>query len=185
MAVLATTLMTVLGAPAVGAAPAAPDMSPATSRQATKTAPARTAPPRAASRPVASCEVHIIHGLKQAGPFPKALSHLRSRLASRPFDAFRSFVLLGTRSLALVSGERRRATMVGPYVLEAELLSRVVSPRGPERLRFSLTLERLAQRQRPAKRVLRSVLVLDRGGTLFLAGPRHEHGTLVFGVTCR
>lgn len=138
-----------------------------------------------AARPTATCEVLVIQGLDQAGPFPKALVPLRSRLASRPFSRFRSFQLLGNRSLALVPGERRRAPMVGTYVLEAELLSRVVSAKGPERLRFALTLERLLDRQRPAKRVLRSVLVLDRGGTLFLAGPRHERGTLVFGLTCR
>lgn len=156
-------------------------------------APAKSAPPpgkepaapRPRHPPVATCQVHVIHATNQPGPFPKALKHLRSQLESRPFTAFRSFALLGVRSLGLASGERRRAAMVGPYVLEAELLSRVVSAKGPERLRFSLALDRLADRQRPAKRVLSSVLVLDRGGTLFLAGPRHLQGTLVFGVTCR
>jgi hypothetical protein len=140
---------------------------------------------RPETKPVAACEILIIQGLDQPGPLPKSLSPLRSQLESRPFTRFRSFRLLGRRSVALVSGERRRASLVGPYVLEAELLAQVTSPSGLDRLRFVLTLDKLNKQQRSPKRVLKSVLVLDRGGTLFLAGPRYERGTLVLGLSCR
>lgn len=146
----------------------------------------RAAPARQRqARPVATCQVHVIRGLHTPGQFPKQIRHLRSSLDVRPFSRFLSFELLKTASLQLFSRQQSRVHTVGPYWLEAELLGQVVSSRRVERLRFILSLERRAEGRHAARNMLRSTLVLDRGGTLFLAGPRHGPGTLVFGVTCR
>lgn len=157
--------------------------------------PTLSAPPRAQARPKivrptrarleARCKIHVIHGLNVPGPFPRALRHLRSHLVAQPFKAFLSFKLLKVVPLRIREGKVAGKELVGPYRLEILLREQLLTARGKRRLRFTLSLHRRRSRFRAARRMLRSRLVLDRGGTLFLAGPRHQTGRLVIGVTCR
>ncbi len=140
---------------------------------------------RAAPALRAVCEVQIIEGRKQPGAFPRALRRLRSRLAGQPFKRFRSFRLLKKTTLSLATGRRTRRRLVGPYRFEGQLLARVVTARHRSRLQFRLSLYRQRVSMKPGKRLLRTTLELDRGGTLFLAGPRYRAGRLIFALTCR
>ncbi|MFH2006890.1 MAG: hypothetical protein ABI333_09930 [bacterium] len=137
------------------------------------------------SQLTATCKVHVIQGQHAPGRFPKALQHLRRRLDAQPFKVFRSFALLKVTSLRLSTGQLSSKKLVGPYRLEGQLLSQLLSAKHRRRLRFELALYRRRTRFRAAKRLLKSTLVLDRGGTMFLAGPPHKGGKLILGLTCR
>ena len=133
----------------------------------------------------ARCTVTMIHGLKTPGGFPNKLKHLRSRLRAHPFNRFLSFAFLGQINMKLRTGRLSSEKLVGPYHLEGQLLSQVRTSRTKKRLRFTLSLHRRRTRYRAAKRMLKTTLVLDRGGTMFLAGPSYKGGKLVLGLTCK
>ena len=148
--------------------------------------PADAAPARKASPAVeARCTVRIIHGLKKPGAFPADLKPLQSRLAGKPFQRFKSFKLLKTKVLPLATGRLTRKSLVGPYRFEGQLLARVIAAKGRKRLRFQLSLYRRRARMKAAKRLLHTKLVIDQGGTMFLAGPRYKCGRLIFALTCK
>jgi hypothetical protein len=167
----------------IGAPSPSPDFALVTKARA---APARRPPAhRAPAALQARCRVLIIHGLKTPAPFPRSLKHLRSRLTAKPFKVFRSFQLLRKKTLPLATGRLTRAPLVGPYRVEAQLLSRLHTRAHKSRLQMRLSLFRKRSRHRGAKRLLRTKLVIDQGGTLFLAGPRYKAGRLILALTCK
>jgi hypothetical protein len=133
----------------------------------------------------ASCKIHVINGLNVPGKFPASLRHLKRRLKAQPFKVFLSFKLLRVASMKLATGRIARAKLAGPYRLEGQLISKVLATRHKHRLRFELALYRRRTRYKAAKRMLKTTLVLDRGGTFFFVGPPHKGGKLVIGITCR
>lgn len=133
----------------------------------------------------ASCKIHVINGLNVPGKFPASLRHLKRRLGAQPFKVFLSFQLLRVASMNLASGRIARAKLAGPYRLEGQLISKVLASRHKRRLRFELALYRRRTRFKPAKRMLKTTLVLDRGGTFFFVGPPHRGGKLVIGIRCK
>ncbi len=139
-------------------------------------------PPRGLS---ASCKIHVINGLNVPGKFPASLRHLKRRLGAQPFKVFLSFKLLRVASMKLATGRIARAKLVGPYRLEGQLLSKVLAAPKKRRLRFELALYRRRTRYKAAKRMLKTTLVLDRGGTFFFVGPPHKGGKLVIGISCK
>lgn len=164
----------------------APMSGPLSGPEAVGVRVAHAAPARRAAAPLqARCKVLVIQGRKTPGAFPANLRHLRSRLAAKPFKVFRSFELLGTKTLPLATGRLTRAALVGPYRVEAQLLSRLRARRRKPRLQLQLSLFRKRTRLEGAKRLLRTKLVIDQGGTLFLAGPRYRAGRLILALTCK
>jgi hypothetical protein len=150
--------------------------------------PARARTARSAtttSRLTASCKLHVINGLNVPGRFPASLRHLKRRLTAQPFKVFLSFKLLRVATMNLATGRVATAKLAGPYRLEGQLISQVVAGRYQRRLRFELALYRRRTRFRVAKRMLKTTLLLDRGGTFFFVGPPHQGGKLVIGITCR
>ncbi len=145
---------------------------------------ARSAKP-AAQGLSASCKIHVINGLNVPGKFPPSLRHLKRRLQAQPFKVFLSFKLLRVASMKLATGRIARAKLAGPYRLEGQLISEVLAARHKRRLRFELALYRRRTRYKAAKRMLKTTLVLDRGGTFFFVGPPHKGGKLVIGISCR
>jgi len=139
----------------------------------------------ASTRLSAGCKIHVINGLNVPGRFPASLRHLKRRLQAQPFKVFVSFKLLRVASMKLASGRIARAKLAGPYRLEGQLISQVLASRHKRRLRFELALYRRRTRYKAAKRMLKTTLVLDRGGTFFFVGPPHKGGKLVIGITCQ
>ncbi len=140
---------------------------------------------RPSASPGSVCKIHVINGLKVPGKFPASLSHMRRRLKAQPFKVFLSFKLLRISTLKLAQGRLARARLAGPYRLEGQLLSVLLGPGGKQRLRFELALYRRRTRFKAARRMLKTTLVLDRGGTFFFVGPPHKGGKLIIGITCR
>jgi len=87
--------------------------------------------------------------------------------------------------MKLATGRIACAKLAGPYRLEGQLISTVLASRHKYRLRFELALYRRRTRYKAAKRMLKTTLVLDRGGTFFFGGGPHKGGKLVIGITCR
>lgn len=135
--------------------------------------------------PSASCKIHVINGLNVPGKFPASLRHLKRRLQAQPFKVFLSFKLLRVASMKLATGRIARAKLAGPYRLEGQLISTIIAARHKRRLRFELALYRRRTRYKAAKRMVKTTLVLDRGGTFFFVGPPYKGGKLVIGITCR
>ena len=152
---------------------------PAAARSGAARAKKRTAGLRA------SCTIHVINGLNVPGKFPKRLRHLKRKLSAQPFKVFLSFKLLRVAKMKLTTGSIARTRLAGPYRLEGQLLGQLLTSKRLRRLRFELALYRRRTRMRPAKRMLKSTLVLDRGGTFFFVGPPHKGGKLVIGITCK
>jgi hypothetical protein len=97
---------------------------------------------------------------------------------------FLSFSFLKLIPLPVVEAQPVKRALDGPYHLELELKEQLLTGRNTRRLRFVLTLEQREARQTRSKQLLRTTLLVDRGGTLFLAGPPHAGGKLVIGLTC-
>jgi len=133
----------------------------------------------------AGCKIHVINGLNVPGKFPASLRHLKRRLQAQPFKVFLSFKLLRVASMKLAAGRIARVKLVGPYRLEGQLISQVLASRHKRRLRFELALYRRRTRYKAAKRMLKTTLLLDRGGTFFFVGPPHKGGKLVIGISCK
>jgi hypothetical protein len=133
----------------------------------------------------ATCKIHVINGLNVPGKFPASLRHLKRRLKAQPFKVFLSFKLLRVTSMKLATGRIARAKLAGPYRLEGQLISQIIVARRKRRLRFVLALYRRRTRLHAAKRMVKTTLVLDRGGTFFFVGPPHKGGKLVIGMTCK
>lgn len=147
--------------------------------------PASARAPKATPKLSASCKIHVINGLNTPGKFPASLRHLKRRLKAQPFKVFLSFKLLRVSSMKLATGRIARAKLAGPYRLEGQLISQLLAARHKRRLRFELALYRRRTRFKAAKRMLKTTLVLDRGGTFFFVGPPHKGGKLVIGITCK
>lgn len=133
----------------------------------------------------AGCRIHVINGLNVPGKFPASLRHLKRRLQAQPFKVFLSFKLLRVASMKLAAGRIARVKLAGPYRLEGQLISQVLASRHKRRLRFELALYRRRTRYKAAKRMLKTTLLLDRGGTFFFVGPPHQGGKLVIGISCK
>jgi hypothetical protein len=145
---------------------------------------ARAAAPRESTRLTAACKVYVINGLGTRGPLPKELEHLRKELTAQPFRVFLSFQFLKLLPMTAVEGQSVAKVLDENYQIELLLKEQLLTSRNQRRLRFVLTLNRTSTRERAAKQILRSTLLLDRGSTLFLAGPPHQQGKLVIGLTC-
>lgn len=149
---------------------------------------ARSAPP--GSRPRGSKTavqskgtVKLILGSQKRAAFPKKLAAWRHQLTRPPFSAFKSFKVLKNLNFTLTAGRPVTALLAGPYVLSVKLINRITTRKGKVRYRFQLKLT--AKRKRRAKLLHSSRMLLDKGGTFFLAGPRYRSGTLILGITLR
>lgn len=121
---------------------------------------------------------------KAAGKLPKTLRAWRRKLKKPPFSAFKSFRVLKTIRQALSTKKALTAVLAGPYVLHIKLLGKQSRPGKRARYRFFLKLT--AKRRKRKVRVVHSGrMLLDKGGTFFIAGPRFHKETLILGITLR
>jgi hypothetical protein len=149
---------------------------------------ARSAPPGArprGSKPAVQSKgtVKLILGSQKKSAFPKKLAAWRHQLTRPPFSVFKSFKVLKNLNFTLTAGRPVTALLVGPYVLSVKLINRITTRKGKTRYRFQLKLT--AKRKRRAKLLHSSRMLLDKGGTFFLAGPRFKSGTLILGIALR
>jgi hypothetical protein len=76
------------------------------------------------------------------------------------------------------------AVLVGPYVLHLELLDKIERSGRRDRYRFHLKL--VAKRSKKKPQVFHSGrMLLDEGGTFFIAGPRYKGDTLILAITLK
>lgn len=131
----------------------------------------------------ASVTIKIILGSQKPGFFPKELERLKRQLTRPPFSAFKSFKMLKTLSFQLVTPRPVTAVLTGPYVLTVSLIKTSRSRKGVIRYHFGLKL--IARREKRDRTLHSSKMILARDGTFFLAGPKHQSGTLILGITFR
>ena len=129
--------------------------------------------------PPATCELRVIHALKEGGGIDPRITRLRPYLERAPFTAWHEFKLLsstevelapkGSSSFDLPNGRKGTLTYV-EHLLASD---------GDHRMRLQLLIEN------GPKRVLNTTFVLDEGGVVLQAGQKYQGGLLVLGVSCK
>ncbi len=133
----------------------------------------------------AEAEITLILGSQKGGKtFPKALREWQKQLTAPPFSLFKSFRVLKQIKRPLSDRKSLSLVLVGPYLMDLGLLEGVDVKGKPMRYRFNLKL--FSKKGSKKKKLLHSGrMLLDKGGTFFVAGPRHEDGTLILGITLK
>ena len=132
----------------------------------------------------ARAEITLISG-RQKGPkkLPKQLAAWRKKLTKPPFSVFKSFSVLKKIAKTLTKQKSLSVVLAGPYVLHLKLIQGVKGSRRRIRYRFHLKL--LSKKGRKSKLLHSGRMLLDKGGTFFIAGPRYKGGTLILGITLK
>jgi len=133
----------------------------------------------------AGAEITLILGSQKGkGGLPKELREWQKQLTAPPFSLFKSFRVVKQIKRPLSNKKDLSLVLVGPYLMDLGLLERVAVKGKPIRYRFDLKL--FSKKGSKKKKLLHSGrMLLDKGGTFFVAGPRHEDGTLILGITLK
>lgn len=124
----------------------------------------------------ASCEVLMIHGLREEGGIDQALSQLR-QLREPPFSTYTRFKLLRRSRVPLTIGTPQSLELPTGRTLRLSFLGRS----GQERLRFQVSITRPGRSDYlPAVQY-----VTQRGEPFFQAGQTYQQGVLVLAFVCR
>ncbi len=128
--------------------------------------------------PAASCDVRVVHALKEGSGIDPRITKLRPYLEKAHFSEWHQFKLLddkqlklqpqGAAGFELPNGRKVTLTYLDHFIAENE-----------HRLRIRLTIDR------PDKRVLETTFVLDEGGVVLQGGQKYENGRLILGITCK
>lgn len=124
----------------------------------------------------ASCEVLMIHALREPGGIDQSLSQLR-QLHAPPFDTYTKFHLLRRARVPLLVGTPANLDLPTGRNLRLSFLGRS----GQGQLRFQVSINRPNRTDYlPAV-----TYVTARGEPFFQAGQTHEQGVLVLAFVCR
>jgi hypothetical protein len=124
----------------------------------------------------ASCEVLMIHGLREPGGIDRALSQLR-QLREPPFNTYTTFRLLRRARVPLVGTTPESLDLPTGRKLRLSFLGRS----GESRLRFQVSITRPGRSDYlPAVQY-----VTQRGEPFFQAGQTYQQGVLVLAFVCR
>ena len=124
----------------------------------------------------ASCEVLMIHGLREEGGIDQSLSQLR-QLREPPFNTYTKFRLLRRSRLPLTLGAPQSLELPTGRTLKLAFLGRS----GQNRLRFQVSITR----PRRADYLPAVQYVTQRGEPFFQAGQTYQQGVLVLAFVCR
>jgi len=124
----------------------------------------------------ASCEVLMIHALREPGGIDQALSQLR-QLREPPFNTYTAFRLLRRARVPLVGTTPESLDLPTGRKLRLSYLGRS----GETRLRFQVSITRPGRSDYlPAVQY-----VTQRGEPFFQAGQTYQQGVLVLAFVCR
>jgi hypothetical protein len=124
----------------------------------------------------ASCEVLMIHGLREPGGIDQTLSQLR-QLREPPFNTYTTFRLLRRARVPLAGTTPQSLDLPTGRKLRLSFLGRS----GESRLRFQVSITRPGRSDYlPAVQY-----VTQRGEPFFQAGQTYQQGVLVLAFVCR
>lgn len=156
------------GAPArADKLPSPPPTPPPTVQPAVATAPAAGS---------AECTVRIIHARPGAGDVDPRLGAFKARLSKPPLSSWKSFKLLREQDLKVGAAQPATFAVPGDHEGALQFLGRVEGDKQRLRMRLEIRDGRA--------HLLRTVFVIDNGGTVLHGGIKHEDGVLVTGITC-
>jgi hypothetical protein len=124
----------------------------------------------------ASCEVLMIHALREGSGIDSRLSQLR-QLREPPFNAYTTFRLLQRARLQLTLGTPMTVALPTGRSLRLSLSGRV----NANRLKFQVSINRPNR----ADYLPGLEYVTQRGEPFFQAGQSYQRGVLVLGFVCR
>lgn len=126
------------------------------------------------------CLVRSILGEDKPGGFDGQLSTLKKQLSKPPFSPYKSLRLLETHSLELGRGAREQLELPTGKLLKLRFREKLLV-REMVRLRMYLSIAP------PKDKDLLpgTIFTIEEGGTLMVAGDRHQNGTLIVGITCQ
>ena len=128
----------------------------------------------------AKCTIHEMLGYEKSGGIDRRLSHLKKQLTQAPFSAFKTFKLLAVKGIVAPQRQKAKTVLSTGKVLSLTFKEKLLEKKGDVRLRMHLSIAP----PKSKKYLPGTIFTIVNGGTLLVAGDKHEGGTVVVGITC-
>lgn len=139
------------------------------------------AAPEASARDAVRCQLHVMLGVKAPGGIDPRLKQLRRQLLKSPFDDFKTIKLLTDRALRIQRKQLANVALPTGKLLKLTYKEKLLDAKNKVRLRMHLSITPPKTRDfLPG-----TLFSIADGGTLLVAGERHQGGTLIIGISCR
>jgi len=130
------------------------------------------------SAQTAQCAVTEILATNAKKGIDAKLDRYKAKLTKAPFSAWDTFTLLGEQTVAAERGKPAQARLAGG-TLTLLFKDKMAAQAGKARLRFGVDLD-----NKQGKRSVSTVVAIDSGEPLLIAGEPYQGGTYILALGC-
>lgn len=132
------------------------------------------------------CKVYTIAARDPKAPLPKELAEFKDILSKVPFKAYGSFELRQKSEIVLNTQKPVKTKLSGNLHMTSRLIEKILEGKNKVRYRIQMQIQKEGTGKEPRTEILHNMTVkLAAEMPMFVAGPKENNDTLVFGLICK
>lgn len=132
------------------------------------------------------CKVYTIAAREPKAPLPKELAEFKDILSKVPFKAYGSFQLRQRSEIVLNVQKPVKTKLSGNLHMTSRLIEKILEGKNKVRYRIQMQIQKELSGKEPRTEILHNMTVkLAAEMPMFVAGPKENDDTLVFGLICK
>lgn len=132
------------------------------------------------------CKVYTIAARDPKAPLPKELAEFKDILSKVPFKAYGSFELRQKSEIVLNTQKPVKTKLSGNLHMTSRLIEKILEGKNKVRYRIQMQIQKELTGKEPRTEILHNMTIkLAAEMPMFVAGPKENNDTLVFGLICK